>query len=569
MKTPQRAILWELWRTGRSDLMIRVISLSLMVFLFTGVIANSSLKSSVLQPVAGITVLLLMVCGACSSLWLQELDTQQPGFSLRLGFTRPVATGWLVLLPMLYGVATSVACYAIPASLFYLVIGTSLPIHAPVLLKAMLNVGCLSAMWSARSRLEKMAYFALLATATVWLVRWYVGEIPQGDSWIIELAGSVNRSWSVFYDVIAFVACAGMIGLTTIAVDRQRHQISGERLVSATRDVPGVARQREAGSSLALLLFRGFVRLAGVTSIDRRLAVQAAFELRRCGLVTLGAGLLLPVIVFGLICFIPLMNSQWNRQPLTWLVAIIVSPIIYQLIGIDAVTGLRGRQGQIDISPFDLIRPLRNDQMASIKLIVVACVTLAGWMIMLASGVIYMVANYGTDWLGSPAEIWKGVTSVTPMIWVAGVCFLAMSIASSSSMLLALALWMDLYLWRMLILFGAVSMNIALVILDVEHGLRYRFVWTMEACLLCVLLPLLCGLTFRRAWKSGTLGGRYFLSAMTLWLGWMASHFWLRAQISGAISVPFEFSVLALALLPVPLVTTLTAPLAYATYRHR
>ena len=569
MRTPQRAILWELWRTGRSDLMLRVISLSLMVLLFTSVIANSTQKSSALVPVAGITVLLLMVCGAFSSLWLQELDTQQPGFSLRLGFTRPVATGWLVLLPMLYGMATSVVCYVIPASLFHLVIGMRLPLHGPIWLTAMINVGCLAAMWSARNRLEKMAYFALLATVTVWLVRWYVGEIPQGESWIIELAGSVNRSWSLLYDVIAFVASAGMIGLTIIAVDRQRHEISGERRVSATRDVPSVARQREAGSSLTLLLFKGFVCLAGVTRIDRRLAVQAAFELRRCGLVTLGAGLLLPVLVFGLVCLIPLMNSHWNRQPLTWLVAIIVCPMIYQLIGIDAVTGLRGRQGQIDISPFDLIRPLRNDQIVSIKLIVVACVTLAGWLIMLASGVIYMVANYGTEWIGSPAEIWKGVTSVTPMIWGAGFCFLAMSIASSSSMLLALALWMDLYLWRMLLLFGAVSVNIALVIVDLEHGLRFRLVWTMEACLLCVLLPLLCGLAVRRTWKSGTLGGRYFLSAMTLWLGWMASNFWLRAQISSAVTVPFEFSMLAIALLPVPLVTTLTAPLAYACCRHR
>jgi uncharacterized membrane protein len=119
MKTPQRAILWELWRTGRSDLMIRVFSLSLLVLLFAIVISTSRLKGSVLEPVAGMTVLFLMICAAFSSLWMQELDTQQSGFSLRLGFTRPVATAWLVLLPMLYGVATSVVCYVIPASLFY------------------------------------------------------------------------------------------------------------------------------------------------------------------------------------------------------------------------------------------------------------------------------------------------------------------------------------------------------------------------------------------------------------------------------------------------------------------
>lgn len=569
MKTPQRAILWELWRTGRSDLMIRVFSLSLMVVLFTGVVANSSLKSSVLQPVAGMTVLLLMVCGAFSSLWLQELDTQQSGFSLRLGYARPVATSWLVLLPMLYGVATSCACYVIPASLFYVVIGARLPVHAPVLLTAMINVGCLAATWGARNRVEKMAYFALLATATVVLVRWYVGEIPLGESFINQLGDSVNRSWSVLYDLIAVGAIAAMVGVTIVAVDRQRHEVSGDRVLRASHDVANVSSRGEVTISWTSRLLRGFRQLAVITGIDSRLAVQAGYELRRCGLVTLAAGLLLPIIVLGIVCFIPVMNPRWNQQPLTWMIAVIFCPMIYQLIGIDAVTGLRGRQGRIDISPFDLIRPLRNDQLASIKLIVVASVTLIGWLMMLVSGLTYMVANYGTELFTTPVEVWKGMTSVTSGMWIAGLCCLVMSIVSSSSMSLAMALWMDLYPWRLMFFFGAVSVNTALLILDAEHGLRFRPVWTTEVCVLLVLIPFVSGLIVRGAWRSGTLGSRYLASAVALWLVWVASSYWLRSQVSGAISVPFEFSVLTMALLPVPLVTTLTAPLAYAAYRHR
>lgn len=463
----------------------------------------------------------------------------------------------------------SAVCYVIPASLYYVIIGTSLPFHAPVLLTAMLNVGCLGAMWGARNRVEKLAYFALLATVTVWLVRWYVGEVPLGESWINLLGNSVNRSWSVLYDLIVVAAIAAMIGVTIVAVDRQRHEVFGERVPKGSQNVEAVPGSSAADSSWTLGLLRGFARLATLTGFDQRLAAQAAFELRRCGLVTMSAGLLLPVIVFGLVCLIPVVNPQWARQPLTWLVAIIFCPLIYQLIGIDAVTGLRGRQGRIDISPFDLIRPLRNDQMASIKLTVVACVTLVGWLMMLTAGVMYMVANYGTDWFVSPAEMWKGMTSVTPLIWVAGLCCLAMSIVSSSSMLLALALWMDLYLWRMMLLFGALSVNIAMVIVDAEHGLRFRPVWTFEVCGLCVLIPLLSGGIIRKAWRSGTIGSRYLTSAVVLWLTWAASSYWLRAQISEAVSVPIEFSILAVALLPVPLVTTSTAPLAYATYRHR
>ena len=569
MKTPQRAILWELWRTGRSDLMLRVISLSLMVLAFTGVIANSSLKSSVLEPVAGITVLLLMVCGAFSSLWLQEFDTQQAGFSLRLGFARPVATSWLVLLPMMYGMATSVASYVIPASLYYVMIGTRLPIHAPVLLTAMLNVGCLSAMWGARNRVEKLAYFALLAAVTVWLVRWYVGEVPLGESWINELGNSVHRSWTFLYDVVAVIAVAVMIGVTILAVDRQRHEQSSERATSLTRGPADKGENGKAKDSGTLSFFRWLSRFAAMTGVDRRLAAQAGFELRRCGLVTLNAGLLLPVIVLGLVYLIPLMNPKWERQPLTWLLAINFCPLVYQLIGIDAVAGLRGRQGRIDISPFDLIRPLRNDQMAAIKLIVVACTTLAGWLIMLGAGASYMVVHYGTDVFVSSSEMWKGMTSVTPLIWVAGLCCLAMSIVSSSSMLLALALWMPRNPWRLMGLVWTTALNCVLVFIDAENGLRFRAIWTIEVWVLCGVIPLLSGLLLRRAWQSGAMGSRYLVSAVALWLAWVASSYWLRAQISEAVSVPIELSILAVALLPVPLVTTLTAPLAYATYRHR
>jgi hypothetical protein len=515
------------------------------------------------------TVLFLMICAAFSSLWMQELDTQQSGFSLRLGFTRPVATAWLVLLPMLYGVATSVVCYVIPASLFYVVIGRHLPVRGPVLLTAMLNVGCLAAMWSARNRAEKLACFALLATATVWLVRWYVGEVPMGESWINLLADSVNRSWSMLYDFIAVIAIVAMISVTTIAVDRQRHEISGERVLLLTQDVATVTANSEAKASWTLLLFRCVSPFSARTGVDQRLAIQAAFELRRCGLVTLNAGLLLPVIVLGLVYLIPLMNPKWERQPLTWLLAINFCPLVYQLIGIDAVAGLRGRQGRIDISPFDLIRPLRNDQMAAIKLIVVACSTLTGWLIMLGAGGCYMVVHYGTDWFASPAEIWKGITSVTPMIWVAGFCCLGMSIVSSSSVLLALALWMPLNPWRLVGLVWTTALNCVLLFIDAENGLRFRTLWTVEVWVLCGLIPILSGLFLWRVWQSGSMGSRYLVSAIALWLAWVASSYWLRAQISEAVTVPFEFSILAVALLPVPLVTTLTAPLAYAIYRHR
>ena len=113
------------------------------------------------------------------------------------------------------------------------------------------------------------------------------------------------------------------------------------------------------------------------------------------------------------------------------------------------------------------------------------------------------------------------------------------------------------------------ALNCVLVFIDAQNGLRFRTLWTVEVWVLCGVVPLLSVLILRRAWQSGAMGSRYLVSAVALWLAWVVSSYCLRAQISEAVSVPIELSILAVALLPVPLVTTLTAPLAYATYRHR
>lgn len=569
MKTPQQAILWELWRTGRSDLMLRVISLSLMVVLFDCMIATAKLRESALQPLAGIAVLLLMICGSFSSVWLQELDTQQTGFGLRLGFTRPVSTGWLVTLPMLYSIVTSFVCYLIPAALFGVIIGTSLPVHVPALLTAMINAGCLSAMWSSRSRAQKVFYLSLLAAVTVALVRWYIGELPEGESWVNALGAAHGRQWNLGYDGVAVAAVVAMIRVTVMTVDCQRHEIFRERVLSEDSDVRVVTPRHEEHGTAEAVFFSRVSQLASVTGFDNRWFMQAAYEFRRAGFITLLAGVLLPLVVLGVVLLIPLMNPKWDRQPLTWLVAIIFCPLIYQLIGIDSVAGLRGRQGRIDISPFDLIRPLRNDQLTSIKLIVVSCTSLAGWLIMLATGAIYMVVCYGTDWFFDPVTMWRGIASSDPLLWLAGFCCLMMSIICSSTLLLALAMWMPLYPWRVMIPCWAVAANCVVVFIDWDHGLRFRSLWTAEVYAISFLIPLLSALILRRAWSSGTLGASYLVSALILWGAWLASGYWLQSRVGAAISIPFEITVLEIGLLPIPLVTMLTAPVAYAVYRHR
>ena len=97
-------------------------------------------------------------------------------------------------------------------------------------------------------------------------------------------------------------------------------------------------------------------------------------------------------------------------------------------------------------------------------------------------------------------------------------------------------------------------LNCVLVLIDAENGLRFRTLWTVEVWVLCGLIPILSGLILRRAWQSGAIGRRYLVLAVTLWLAWVASSYWLRAQIPVAVPVHFEFSVLAFALLPIPLV---------------
>jgi hypothetical protein len=144
-----------------------------------------------------------------------------------------------------------------------------------------------------------------------------------------------------------------------------------------------------------------------------------------------------------------------------------------------------------------------------------------------------------------------------------------MSIVSSSTILLAMAMWMPMCPWRLMTLFWTVCLNGFLVFVDSQQGLRFRSLWVVEACVLSICVPILSGFIIRQAWRSGTVGSRYLVSALVLWTAWGACIFWLQTELSVAISIPFAALVLEIGLLPIPLVTLLTAPIAFAAYRHR
>ena len=150
MRSPVTAIIWELWRTSRLELLIRVGGLLAMTILITAIAWVHPSDSPTVRAINGILLMVAGAVSAASSTWILALESQQKGFTLRLGFARPVTTWLMVVLPVLYSILASIGCFLISMSLYSWAIGTSVPLAGPCVFIACVVAIFLAATWSPR-----------------------------------------------------------------------------------------------------------------------------------------------------------------------------------------------------------------------------------------------------------------------------------------------------------------------------------------------------------------------------------------------------------------------------------
>ena len=548
MRTPVQAILWELWRTSRAELVIRIAAQSALVVLIW---LLADLDETQLQVVRGIAVMLLALTSVLSFTWLSEFDSRQSGFSFRLGFTRPANTATLVIVPLVFLVATAVACFLLPAMVFRVLLSPSFPLAGPAMWVAVLTCCLVAATWSAGTKTGKrIAIIAAICGCALALVAFHT--IRQDPDPFLLALGKPRYFDLAWYESAVLVAVAAIMTAVTIAaVDRQRHDVAGRTLGTGWRG--------------SLALFRSTRHRPFRTP----LAAQCWYEMRRFGNTVLLLSVAAPLVVFAAVRLIALADPRWEGAPQAWLFAIAACPFAYQLIGADGALGLRRTQGATQLSAFDATRPLANDRLIALKMLIIAGCSLFGCLCMAVAAALHAhLSGDGEAWARVGAMLSRAVGDVPAYWWAIGACNAALLYVSSTSAVLAFGLWLPLH--RRLFAWGiaAVYIHIFLLGWDAAHQWRLRLLWTAWGYAIAVAVVAACFAALHKAVSAGFLGRRLLGAALILWMIYVSSAVTLFREAQPAASIPLVAIVLGGALLLVPLATTAVAPLALAAHRH-
>jgi hypothetical protein len=158
MKSPIRAMLWEIWRLTRVEAAWKLafgIVGGLAVLALGAAVApadDAKTHERIMDHGAAAAMILLVLPHLGSWLSLARLNGGRPGFPLSLSYTRPVPTTVVVGLPMAYLTAASSAVYLVSALLLRVTSGYAFPLLPVAAWIAALTVIGLAATWSTRNR---------------------------------------------------------------------------------------------------------------------------------------------------------------------------------------------------------------------------------------------------------------------------------------------------------------------------------------------------------------------------------------------------------------------------------
>lgn len=562
MRTPLQAVLWELWRTSRLQLLLVFgMQCAMVILLYSATFLARNSGEDAARVLCGIFIIFSTATSAFSQSWRNSFETSHIGFSFRLGFTRPISTTQLVAAPMVFIVMVAPLCYLLPALLFNWLIGItgyqqSVPLLGPSLLAACV-VACLVAVgWSPTTIVGKAFGLVTFGGGLIVSLVMYHLHVDRSEPFIIALAkpGYFDFSWYEYAALITLPVIAMCV--TVVAVDRQRHgdrwQLDGLRPWgrSLHTSLPGSRHQPPP--------FRS------------PLAAQCWFEMRRFGIKLLILSLFAPLIPLAMVTFGSLAFPGREGAPWLWFIAIGFCPLAYQMIGADGAIGLEYRQGALQFSAFDATRAMPNDRLIAIKLLLIALCSLVGWLWMVLATGAYAILSGEVQWWVQLGQTFSASVGDVPVLWwIAGACNLVLLYISSTSMLLALGMWFPLHPgFFMFSLIAGISHTV-LAIWDAEHGWTLRYFWVADGWLVAAAMVIGSGLALRKALTSGYLGKQLFAWILCLWAIYVSTAIAMFLEAPSGVSIPPVLLAVGGASLLVPLASAAIGPLALASHRHR
>ena len=556
MKTAQAALLWELWRTSRLELSLRILGVSSVAACVSMIANQSKLGELERRLVSGMIVMTSMIVATMSMSWLSQFDNQTRGFSFRLGFARPISTGLLVSLPITYILATSIVSYLIPVLVTQALLGMPVPFMGPSAVIATIVACCIAATWSPSSKWARWLSLSMIAPVLCLAIWLYHRSHGSTQPFLLAVAtpGYFDLGWRSA--VVCLSTILGSWIVTGIMVDRQRHGAGGMHIGWRGK----WSELRQASPPCMTV---------GAHPFRSAWAAQCWLETVRGGRPALVTGVVLSLFVTIVLASLPLLNPNYRDTPIQWLIASTIAPIVYQLIGLDGALGLRSKQGRTDLSVMDATRPMRSDLLVAIKLSVVGLYSVVGGMGMVVTMFAYgWMVGFPDAWRdvgGISCEILKEVTWRGYLIMILGV---VAAYVSSSSLLMLYTLWAGLYQNRVYAATALGILHFVAIVAQANHR-RYSDFWQWYAVVASCLLMAGCVVIIVKAWQSRCMGIAYSLITSVLWMFQVWGGIEIYRRVSLDISFPWIAIWIGTSCLLLPLASAAGVTVALSAYRHR
>ncbi len=354
-RSPAGAVLWECWSLSRRSLAMRMVvssTIGAILLLWSG--------GSEVAVVFTIFVLLITAMGAQT--WSFSTDNR-PGFTLALGYTRPIRTWVLVIVPMIYIAVSTAVVYYIPAALLRVAFDTPLPLYPVAVALAALAVTMRASQWWTAHTPTRIAGRVGLG---LFIGLWFILAQSEG-----AFMSEISTASSAAYLRMALIVVAA-IGMTIVGVGRQRR--GDDALGWLSSSAPGAAT---SGLRSAVRRLIGALRRPCPTSSPLR--AQLWYETYAIGMPIVLSGLGAAAGIVGLVALLVLMNNPSGQGALAgfglWAV---IGPLI---IAGRRVLGLRRKQGSVHLGAFDATLAMASGSLVGMRVGVATAAVLVAWTI--------------------------------------------------------------------------------------------------------------------------------------------------------------------------------------------
>lgn len=370
LRSPAVAIVWEIWHRNRGGAMVLG-----FVLLSAGTINWTLLRNSPWSDVAKIAGYILLVAALVATFgFFHFTEGRRKGgfgsFPQRL-FNMPIATPWLVAIPMIYGAVVILAVYLASAWLVFRPLDVVLPVVWPSLyLVAGLAIFQMIVWSIPERRYLKILCLSLAATVICFGWMFFLPHVTEGTLSELGYKGS-PRSFQAGLMIALFLTAPAAYGISLWRVGQQRHG-GGVR-------AGGLAVFSEVPANRFLLRTRPFPS-----------ACHAVFwyEWRRTGFI-------LPIavgVVLAMTCIPAWLSGPISENATLGLLSwIYLSPIVLSAIVGCGFAKFDFWNPELKMTHFAAVRPFSAGQWVMIKLHATLASAAATWALVLLVSFLWVV----------------------------------------------------------------------------------------------------------------------------------------------------------------------------------